>query len=77
MLKKTGAPAKINVIKVSSFALDPNLIAAELERNWSGKKITIDQLHEAVKSIGVVEYSDNDMKDLIGLLQGMGFVVTT
>lgn len=77
MLKKTGTKVKINVVKKSGFSLDPNLIAAEIEKKWpGGKKVSIDQLHEAVKSIGVIDYSDDDMQDLVGLLQSTGFTVT-
>ena len=75
MLKKTGAKVKVEVIKQSGFSLDPNLIADKLDEKWPGKKISVDQLHEAVKSIGVIDYSDDDMSDLVGLLQSMGYSV--
>ncbi len=76
MLKKTGVAVKIKIVKSSGFSLDPNLIASELDKKWPGKKISLDQLHEAVKSIGVIEYGQDDMSHLVELLQSTGFTVT-
>jgi hypothetical protein len=76
MIKKYGTNSKITkVIKDSAFALDPNLVAKQLIDKWPNKKISLDQLHEAVKSIGVLNYESKDMTDLVGLLQSAGFTV--
>jgi len=40
------------------------------------KKLTVDQLHSAVKSIGVVNYSSDDMAILMDRLQAIGFSIS-
>ena len=75
MIKKTGTSQKIRVIKESGFAIDPNLLAKQIKDKWTGSQITLDQLHEAVKSTGVTDYSSDDMSHLVELLQSSGMTV--
>jgi hypothetical protein len=74
LLNKFGSPEKITKV-TGSFTFDPNLIVFMLKEKVIDKKITLDQLHEAVKSVGVIDYSSEDMGNLIRLLQSSGISV--
>lgn len=75
MLNKTGSPAKISIIKQSAFEVDLNLLAFMLKEQWPDKTLTVNDLHEALKSIGIVEYKAEDMQELAGRLQAIGFTI--
>lgn len=75
-MQKHGSVAKIKVVKQGSFTLDENYIAAQIEKQWPDKQITLDQLHDGLKSIGVVNYSSDDMNALVGRLQAIGFKIS-
>lgn len=75
MLNKIGTPTKISIIKQSAFEVDLNLLASMLKEQWPDKNITVNALHEALKSIGITEYKAEDMQELIGRLQAIGFSV--
>ena len=75
-LSKRGSPNKIQVVKKSSFSLDENFLAEMILKQIPSKKITIDQLHAALKSIGVVNYSSEDMNILLDRLAAIGFTIT-
>jgi len=75
MLNKTGSPTKLTVVKQGAFEVDLNLLASMLKEQWPDKTLTVNNLHEALKSIGIVEYKAEDMQELIGRLQAIGFVV--
>jgi hypothetical protein len=77
-LRKRGTPEKIHVVesKEASFAFDPNLIVTMLKEKWPEQQISLDQLHETVKTLGIVDYSSTDLDQLIMLLQSSGFSVT-
>jgi len=74
-LNKIGSPNKISVIKQSAFEVDLNLLASMLKEQWPDKTLTVNDLHEALKSIGIVEYKAEDMQELVGRLQAIGFTV--
>jgi hypothetical protein len=72
-LSKKGSPTKIRVVKNASFAVDVNSLAERFLKDWPNKKITIDQIHNSLKSIGIVNYSSDDMSVLTSRLQAIGF----
>ena len=74
-LKKIGSVEKITKIE-SSLALDPNIVVKEIEKSWKTRKMTIDELHDAVKSMGVIDYADEDLRAVIELLTSVGFEIT-
>lgn len=74
-LKKIGSPQKIHIIKNSAFAFDPNLITKRIKETWDKPEITKDQLHEAIKAIGIVNYSPEDLTEVIDLLNSTGIKV--
>jgi hypothetical protein len=74
-LKKIGSPVKIVRITESALALDPNLIVTKLKEKYPTKSFSLDQLHEALKSIGVIDYSSDDLQHLIDLLQSSGVTI--
>jgi len=74
-LKKQGSPSKIKVVKNAAFAVDVNSLAERFLKDWPNKKITIDQIHNSLKSIGIVNYSSEDMSVLTSRLQAIGFTI--
>ncbi len=74
-LNKIGSAVKITKIE-SSLALDPNMVVKEIEKSWKTRQMTIDELHDAVKSMGVIDYADEDLRAVIELLTSMGFKIT-
>ena len=74
-LNKTGSPVKLTVMKQSAFEVDLNLLASMLKEQWPDKTLTVNDLHEALKSIGIVEYKAEDMQELAGRLQAIGFII--
>ncbi len=72
-LSKKGSPQKINVVKHASFAMNENFLAEMILKQVPSKKLTVDQLHSALKSIGVNNYSSDDLNILIDRLQSSGF----
>lgn len=74
-LHKKGSPTKIKVVKNAAFAVDINALAERFLKDWPSKKITMDQIHESLKGIGIVNYSSEDMSILTSRLQAIGFSV--
>ena len=74
-LNKIGSPSKIQVVKTAGFTIDNNFLAEMILKQIPEKKITMDQLHSALKSIGVVNYGDEDMSILIDRLTAIGFSI--
>jgi hypothetical protein len=74
-LTKFGSPQKLNIVKQSAFEVDLNLLASMLKEQWPDKTLSVNALHEALKSIGIVEYKAEDMQELIGRLQAIGFTI--
>ena len=74
-LKKYGSAVKITKIE-SSLALDPNMVVKEIEKSWQTKQMTIDELHEALKSMWIIDYGDDDLRSVIELLTSVGFKIT-
>jgi hypothetical protein len=75
-LNKKGSPTKIKVVKNAGFSLDPNYLAQMILKQIPEKTLTIDQLHSALKSIGVSNYSSDDMNVLVDRLQAIGFSIS-
>lgn len=75
-LNKRGSPSKIQVVKNAGFTVDPNFLAETILKQIPEKTLTVDQLHSALKSIGVVNYSSDDMNILIQRLKAIGFTVS-
>lgn len=76
MLNKTGSPVKLQVIKQSAFEVDLNLLASMLKEQWPDKILSVNALHEALKSIGIISYKAEDMAELTGRLAAIGFNIT-
>jgi hypothetical protein len=72
-LQKVGTPESIKV--TGGLNLDPNLVTKEIIKTWKSKEISLDELHEFVKRMGVVDYSSEDMNHVVRMLQSSGFVV--
>lgn len=75
-LNKIGSPHKLQVVKYSGFSVDPNFLAQTLLKDWPNKVLSIDDLHSALKQIGIVDYSSDDLSVLISRLEASGFKVT-
>ena len=75
MLNKKGSPVKLSIVKQSAFEVDLNLLASMLKEQWPSKELSLNALHEALKSIGITEYKAEDMQELVGRLQAIGFVI--
>ena len=75
-LHKKGSPTRIKVVKNAGFQLDVNFLAEMILKQMPNKKLTVDQLHNSLKSIGVNNYQANDLSILISRLQAIGFSVT-
>ena len=75
-LNKRGSPNKIEVVKNAGFSIDPNFLAEMILKQVPSKKLSVDQLHSALKSIGVNNYSSDDLNILIDRLQSSGFELT-
>jgi hypothetical protein len=74
-LNKTGSPTKLSVIKQSAFEVDINMLASLLLDQWQTQTISLNQLHEGLKSLGIINYSAEDMQELVGRLQAIGFTI--
>lgn len=74
-LKKIGSPEKIKIVKDSGFSFDPNIIVKEIQQKWPNLDISTDQVHEAVKSLGIVDYNSEDMNEVLRLLDSVGIAV--
>lgn len=74
-LNKIGSPSKITVVKYGGFSVDPNFLAQTLLTQWPNKQLFVEDLHSALKQIGIVDYSSDDLSVLIGRLEAIGFKV--
>lgn len=75
-LKKFGSPVKIKISKKSGFTMDINVLAERFKQDIPDKKLSVDQIHNLLKSIGVSNYQAEDLQELIGRLQAVGFKIT-
>jgi len=75
-LNKFGTPQKLDVIKQSAFEIDLNVLASVLQDKWPSKKLSLNDLHEVLKSLGITDYKAEDMTDLVGRLAAIGFSIT-
>jgi hypothetical protein len=74
-LNKRGTPTKLKVVKQSAFEVDLNVLASMLKEQWPDKTLSVNALHEALKNVGITEYKAEDMQELIGRLQAIGFTI--
>ena len=74
-LNKKGSPTKIKIVKTASFSVSENFLAELILKQVPSKKLTVDELHSALKSIGIVNYSSDDMNILIERLKAVGFTI--
>jgi len=74
-LNKKGSPNRIQVVKCAGFTLDLNFLAEMILKQVPERSMTITELHSALESIGVVNYSSDDMSTLIGRLSATGFAI--
>lgn len=75
-LSKRGSPNKIKVVKNAGFQIDPNFLAQMILKQVPSKKLTVDQLHSALKSIGVNNYDPDDLNILIDRLESADFTIS-
>lgn len=75
-LSKKGSPNKLKVVKNGGFQIDPNFLAEMILKQVPSKKLTVDQLHSALKSIGVNNYNPDDLNVLIDRLQASDFTIS-
>lgn len=78
-LKKKGMPQKIKVVnpkKKSALEFDPHLAAKTIKDSWTDNNIEVNQVHESLKSMGVISYDGKDMDHVIELLESTGLNVT-
>lgn len=73
-LKKFGSPEQIHTI-TTSLTFDTNLAVKKIKDAFQGKDITIDQIHESLKALGITNYSSEDMDEVVRLLRSSGVVV--
>lgn len=74
-LNKRGSPSKLKVVKNAGFQLGVNYLAELILKQIPDKELSIDQLHEALKSIGVRDYQAEDLSELMNRLQAIGFTI--
>jgi len=74
-LRKIGSPQKIRIVKEGEFAFDPNIIVKEIQKKWQNSEISVEQVHEAVKSLGIINYNSEDMNEVLRLLDSVGISV--
>lgn len=75
-LNKIGSPQKLSIIKHSAFDIDVNVLTGVISDKYPDKKLSINQLHELVKTLGIVDYKSEDMQELVGRLHSIGIIVT-
>lgn len=75
-LHKKGSPTRIKVVKNAGFTLSENFLAEMILKQIPSKKLSIDQLHMMLKSIGVINYSSDDLSILMNRLQAIGFSIS-
>lgn len=75
-LKKFGSPTKFKVVKNAGFQLGVNYLAEMIQKQIPEQELSIDQLHSALKSIGVENYQAEDLSELMNRLQAIGFTIS-
>ena len=75
-LHKKGSPSKISIIKNAGFSMSVDALAQSFLKDWPSKKLSIDQIHASLKSIGIINYSSEDLSTFISRLESIGFSVT-
>jgi hypothetical protein len=76
MLNKIGTPNKLQILKQSAFEVDLNVLASVISDKYPEKKLSINDLHEILKTLGVTDYKAEDMQELVGRLHAVGITVT-
>lgn len=75
-INKIGTPNKISVVRQGAFNIDLNVLASVLKDKWPDKSLSLNDLHEALKTLGVTDYKSEDMQDLTSRLMAIGFKIT-
>ena len=75
-LNKIGSPVKLIVMKQGAFEVDLNVLASVISDKYPEKKLSINELHEVLKTFGVTDYKAEDMQELVGRLHAVGITVT-
>lgn len=75
MINKIGTPESVVVGKTSSFVVDPNLLAAWIAQKIETKEVSVADLHDVLKGMGISDYESADMDALIVSLSAVGVVV--
>ena len=75
-LKKQGSPTKIKLIKNAGFTVDSNFLSELFLKQWPEKKVSVDQIHNALKSVGISNYQADDLSILMNRLQAIGFTIS-
>ncbi len=73
-IRKIGSPEKIHTI-ASALAFDVNLAVKKIKDTHKKPNITIDEVHEALKALGITNYSSDDMQEITRLLKSVGITV--
>lgn len=75
-LSKHGSPSKLKVVKNAGFSMDVNALAQQFLKQWPNKQVTMDQVHNGLKSIGIIDYQAEDFSELLSRLQAIGFTIS-
>ena len=75
-LHKRGSAVKIKVVKNASFTVDSNYLSEIFLKQWPEKKVSVDQIHSALKSVGIINYGSDDLSILMNRLQAIGFTIS-
>lgn len=73
-IRKIGSPEKIHTI-TTALQFDLNLAVKKIKDTHKRPNITIDELHEALKALGITNYSSEDMSEIHRLLKSVGISV--
>jgi len=73
-IRKIGSPEKIHTI-TNALAFDINLAVKKIKDTHQKPNITIDEVHEALKALGITNYSSEDMAEVTRLLKSVGITV--
>jgi hypothetical protein len=73
-IKKIGSPQKIHTI-TASLGFDVNLAVKKIKDATPKPSITIDEIHEALKALGITTYTAEDMQNITNLLPSVGLKV--
>lgn len=73
-IKKIGSPQKIHTI-TTGLSFDLNLAVKRIKDATPKPSITVNEIHEALKAMGITTYTADDMKEITNLLPSVGLKV--